>query len=332
MIQRWQKSHEIVSQALTILINLDHRGGCGAEPNTGDGAGILMQIPHEFMKAELAKQGVNLPPEGDYAVAMIFCSPNEKARMEGRARFEKVVAEEGQKVIAWRDVPTDNTGLGKSSLSCEPFVQQAFIAKSPLIEDSLAFERKLLVIRKRSHGAVKAAKIDTYWYISSLSSRTIVYKGMLRPEQVGKYYLDLDNPQLETALALVHSRFSTNTFPSWERAHPYRYITHNGEINTLRGNINWMHARQALFESDVFRDDLRKVQPIINIEGSDSLIFDNALEIMVLSGRSLSHAMMMMIPEPWSGHESMSPEKKSLLSISFLFNGTLGWTSFNRFY
>lgn len=306
-----KKSHEIVSQALTILINLDHRGGCGAEPNTGDGAGILMQIPHEFMKAELAKQGVHLPPLGEYAVGMIFCTPDEKARIEGRARFEQVVKEEGQKVIAWRDVPTDNSDLGKSALSCEPYVQQVFIAKSPLIEDELAFERKLLVIRKRTHGAIKAPKIDTYWYISSLSSRTIVYKGMLRPEQVGKYYLDLDNPELETALALVHSRFSTNTFPSWERAHPYRYITHNGEINTLRGNINWMHARQALFESDIFGDDLSKVQPIINIDGSDSLIFDNALEIMVLSGRSLSHAVMMMIPEPWSGHESMSPEKKA---------------------
>ncbi len=306
-----KKSHSIVSQALTILINLDHRGGCGAEANTGDGAGILMQIPHDFMKAEVGKQGVNLPPEGEYAIGMIFCSPDEKQRMEGRALFEKVVAQEGQKVIAWRDVPTKNSDLGKSALNCEPFVQQVFIAKSPQVDDYLSFERKLLVIRKQAHGAIKPSAVDKYWYISSLSSRTLVYKGMLRPEQVGQYYLDLDNPELETALALVHSRFSTNTFPSWERAHPYRYITHNGEINTLRGNINWMHARQALFESELFGDDMAKIQPIINMQGSDSLIFDNALEMMVLSGRSLSHAVMMMIPEPWTGHESMSPEKKA---------------------
>ena len=191
------------------------------------------------------------------------------------------------------------------------FVQQVFIAKSTEIKDYLAFERKLLVIRKQAHLAIKASQIDNYWYMSSLSSRTIVYKGMLRPEQVGEYYQDLSNPELETALALVHSRFSTNTFPSWERAHPYRYITHNGEINTLRGNINWMHARQALFECEAFGEELKKVQPIINIQGSDSLIFDNALEIMVLSGRSLSHAVMMMIPEPWHNHESMSAEKKA---------------------
>ena len=306
-----KKSHEIVSQALTILINLDHRGGCGAEPNTGDGAGILMQLPDGFMRQEAQKLGFELPPVGDYAVGMIFASPDEEARNKARRIFEQIVVEEGQKVLGWRDVPTDNSDLGKSALNCEPFMQQVFIAKNPAITDNLVFERKLYVIRKRSHNAIKAPKIDEYWYPATLSSRTIVYKGMLRPEQVGKYYLDLSNPELETALALVHSRFSTNTFPSWDRAHPYRYITHNGEINTLRGNINWMHARQSLFKSDLFGDDMAKLQPVINLNGSDSLIFDNALEMLVLSGRSLSHGVMMMIPEPWSGHESMSAEKKA---------------------
>ncbi|NCO76217.1 MAG: glutamate synthase large subunit [Cyanobacteria bacterium] len=306
-----KKSHEIVQQALTILINLDHRGGCGAEPNTGDGAGILMQLPHEFMSKEAQNLGITLPEVGNYAVGMIFTSPDETARLKARSLFEQVVTEEGQKVLGWRDVPTDNSDLGKSALICEPFVQQVFIAKNPDITDNLTFERKLFVIRKRSHSVIKAPKIDEYWYPATISSRTIVYKGMLRPEQVGKYYLDLSNPELETALSLVHSRFSTNTFPSWERAHPYRYITHNGEINTLRGNTNWMHARQALFQSDLFGDDMAKIQPIINMEGSDSLIFDNALEMLVLSGRSLPHAVMMMIPEPWSGHESMSAQKKA---------------------
>jgi glutamate synthase (ferredoxin) len=306
-----KKSHDTVQQALTILINLDHRGGCGAEPNTGDGAGILMQLPDEFMRKEAEKLGFTLPEVGNYAVGMIFTSPNEDVRLKARALFEQVVTEEGQKVLGWRDVPTDNSDLGKSALISEPYVQQVFIAKNPDITDNLTFERKLFVIRKRSHSVIKAPKIDEYWYPATISSRTIVYKGMLRPEQVGKYYLDLNNPELQTALALVHSRFSTNTFPSWERAHPYRYITHNGEINTLRGNTNWMNARQALFESELFGEDMAKIQPIINMEGSDSLIFDNALEMLVLSGRSLPHAVMMMIPEPWSGHESMSAEKKA---------------------
>lgn len=306
-----QKSHSIVEQALTILINLDHRGGCGAEPNTGDGAGLLMQLPHTFFKKEASKLGIDLPQEGDYGVGIIYASPDAVTRQKSRAVFEQLIIEEGQKLLGWRDVPTDNSSLGKSALKSEPFVQQVFIGKADNITDNETFERKLFVIRKRSHQEIIQSKIDTYWYPCTLSSRTIVYKGMLRPEQVGKYYLDLSDPELQSALALVHSRFSTNTFPSWERAHPYRYITHNGEINTLRGNINWMHARQSLFESDLFGDDMKKIQPVINMTGSDSLIFDNALEMLVLSGRSLPHAVMMMIPEPWSGHESMSEEKKA---------------------
>ncbi|MEW6491326.1 MAG: glutamate synthase large subunit [Cyanobacteriota bacterium] len=306
-----KKSHEIVEQALTILLNLDHRGACGCEANTGDGAGILMQVPHKFLKKVAATQNITLPEAGQYGVGMIYSSPDSATREKSRQIFEKIVVEEGQQVLGWRNVPTNHSSLGNTAKSSEPFMEQVFIQRAPELADDMAFERKLYVIRKRAHTAIRATQVDSYWYPSSLSCRTIVYKGMLMPVQVGQYYPDLHDPDMESALALVHSRFSTNTFPSWERAHPYRYIAHNGEINTLRGNINWMHARQSLFESELFGDDMKKVQPVINIEGSDSLIFDNALELLVLAGRSLPHAMMMMIPEPWTGHESMSDEKKA---------------------
>jgi glutamate synthase (ferredoxin) len=306
-----QKSHEIVEQALTILLNLDHRGACGCEANTGDGAGILIQVPHKFLKKVAAAENIALPEAGQYGVGTIYSSPDPATRSKSQQLFEQIVAEEGQQVLGWRDVPTDNSSLGNTAKSSEPFMRQVFIQRAPDLTDDLAFERKLYVIRKRSHNAIRATHVDPYWYPSSLSCRTMVYKGMLMPVQVGQYYPDLHDPDMESALALVHSRFSTNTFPSWERSHPYRYIAHNGEINTLRGNINWMHARQSLFESELFGDDMNKVQPVINIDGSDSLIFDNALELLVLAGRSLPHAMMMMIPEPWTAHESMSDEKKA---------------------
>jgi glutamate synthase (ferredoxin) len=269
-----------------------------------------MQVPHKFLKKVAAAQNITLPEPGQYGVGTIYSSLDPKQRENSRRIFEKIVAEEGQKVLGWRDVPTDNSSLGNTAKSSEPFMQQVFIQRAPDLDD-MAFERKLYVIRKRSHNAIRSPQIDPYWYPSSLSCRTIVYKGMLMPVQVGQYYPDLHDPDMESALALVHSRFSTNTFPSWERSHPYRYIAHNGEINTLRGNINWMHARQSLFESELFGDDMKKIQPVINIDGSDSLIFDNALELLVLAGRSLPHAVMMMIPEPWTAHESMSDEKKA---------------------
>ena len=301
-----QASHAIVEQGLTILLNLDHRGACGAEKNSGDGAGILLQIPHRFFQTHLE---FDLPAAGTYGVGMIYSSPDPSQRIASRSKFEQIVAEEGQRVLGWRDVPTDHSSLGATARASEPFVQQVFIACAEGL-DQLAFERKLYVIRKRSH-SLRRPDIDPSWYPSSLSSRTIVYKGMLMPVQVGQYYPDLQNPDLESALALVHSRFSTNTFPSWERSHPYRYIAHNGEINTLRGNINWMHARQSLFESELFGADIQKIRPVINIDGSDSLIFDNALELLTLAGRSLPHAVMMMIPEPWAAHESMDEAKKA---------------------
>ncbi|MEO1095459.1 MAG: glutamate synthase large subunit [Cyanobacteria bacterium J06638_28] len=305
------QSHTIVEQGLTILLNLSHRGAVGAEANTGDGAGILLQLPHQFMAKVATAAGMTLPQPGHYGVGFFFASPNPAEREKSRQVFEQIVAEEGQTVIGWRDVPTDNTSLGVTAQASEPFIQQAFIQRAENLADDLAFERKLYIIRKRSHSAIRSTGIDPYWYATSISCRTIVYKGMLTPEQVGLYFLDLADPDIASALALVHSRFSTNTFPSWERSHPYRYVAHNGEINTLRGNINWMYARQSMFESELFGDDLQRAQPLINKDGSDSGIFDNTLELMALAGRSLPHAVMMMIPEPWTAHESMSDAKKA---------------------
>ena len=306
-----KKSHEIVQQALTILVNLDHRGACGCEANTGDGAGILMQVPHKFLQKAAMQLNISLPDAGQYGVGMIYSSQDPTIREKSRQIFEKIAAEEGQPVLGWRDVPTDNSPLGDTAKASEPFVQQAFLQRDSKLADEAGFDRKLYIIRKRSEIEINKSGLDTTWYVSSLSCRTLVYKGMLMPIQVGQYYTDLSDPDMESALALVHSRFSTNTFPSWERSHPYRYIAHNGEINTLRGNINWMYARQSLFDSELFGDDLKKILPVIDLEGSDSAIFDNALELLVLSGRSLPHTMMMMIPEPWTGHESMSDEKKA---------------------
>ncbi len=303
------KSHTLVRQGLQVLLNLRHRGACGCEVNTGDGAGILLQIPHTFFK----KQKTDLPSEGEYGVGMIYLPPNATERKACEKKFEEIVVEEGQKFLGWRPVPTQNNTLGNTAKSAEPIVQQGFIGKNSKIKDVMDFERKLYVIRKRAENLIRYSgmKGGDYFYVSSLSSKTIVYKGMLMSEQVEEFFPDLSNPDVKTAMALVHSRFSTNTFPSWDRAHPYRYIAHNGEINTLRGNINWMHAREAMLESDLFKDDLKKLLPIIHQEGSDSQIFDNCLEFLVLSGRSLPHAIMMMIPEPWSKHTSMDPKKKA---------------------
>ena len=305
------RSHEIIDQALTILVNLDHRGACGCETNTGDGAGILLQVPHKFLVKVAGEAGFSLPELGQYGVGMLFSSPDVAERAESAKRFEAIAVEQGQTVIGWRDIPTDHTSLGKTALASEPFMRQVFVRRGANCLDEQAFERQLYVIRKRAHMEIRTEKLDPFWYSSSLSCRTMIYKGMLMPEQVHQYFLDLRDPDMETALALVHSRFSTNTFPSWERSHPYRYIAHNGEINTLRGNVNWMKARQGMLESELFGDDLKKILPIVNVSGSDSAMFDNVFELLVMGGRSLPHAMMMMIPEPWSGHESMSDEKKA---------------------
>ncbi|MBY0012629.1 glutamate synthase large subunit [Paenibacillus typhae] len=306
-------SHDIVSNALTMLFNMEHRGGQGSEPNSGDGAGIMLQIPHRFFAGEASKLGFELPEQGQYGVGMIFLSHNEEIRARHEALLSEIIAEEGQTVLGYRDVPTYDEMLGKTAKAAKPYVRQVFIGRSEGLADELAFERKLFVIRKRAELAIRYGGVEEAesFYMPSMSCRKIVYKGMLTTEQVGQFYLDLQNEDLESAIALVHSRFSTNTFPSWERAHPYRFMIHNGEINTLRGNVNWMHARQSLFKSEVFGESLGKIKPIVNPDGSDTAMFDNTFEFLYLSGRSLPHVAMMMVPEPWSNHETMSEEKKA---------------------
>ncbi|MCF8565305.1 glutamate synthase large subunit [Alicyclobacillus tolerans] len=308
-----QKSNRIVKQALTALRNMDHRGAQGSEVNTGDGAGILLQIPHIFFRQNCLNLQIELPEPEYYGVGMVFLPQDEPLRRKFEQVVEKVIAEEGQTLLGWRTVPVNNQSLGDVAKSGEPFVRQVFVGRSSDLSDADAFERKLYVIRKRAEHAIRRPETAgrQLFYVASLSCRTIVYKGMLTTSQLEEYYPELLDESVETALALVHSRFSTNTFPSWERAHPNRFLIHNGEINTLRGNVNWMHARQALLESDFFGDDINKLLPIIDEDGSDSAMFDNTLEFLVLAGRSLPHAAMMMIPEPWSNHETMSPEKRA---------------------
>ncbi|HPZ43099.1 MAG TPA: glutamate synthase large subunit [Bacillota bacterium] len=308
-----RKSNDIIRKALTVLVNLDHRGARGSEQNTGDGAGILMQIPHAFFENECAKLGFRLPAEGKYGIGMLFLSHQRDRREKCEKLLEKIIQEEGQTLLGWRTVPVNDASLGETAKLTQPYIRQVFVAGSPGFDHQLDFERKLYVIRKRAEKeiGVKCLQEGGRFYFPSFSCRTIVYKGMLVPEQLAEYYPDLNDPDMEVALALVHSRFSTNTFPSWERAHPYRYLIHNGEINTLRGNINWMYTRQSSCETELFGEDLKRVFPVIDQNGSDSAMFDNCLEFLALTGRSLPHAVMMMIPEPWSNHESMSDEKKA---------------------
>ena len=304
-----KRSHSILTDSLTVLKNLGHRGGVGSEPNTGDGAGILMQMPDAFMRAVCEKEGVALPPAGDYGVGFVFLPHDAQARRQCEAILAEKAGDEGQKVLGWRDVPVHPEGLGKTARDCMPVFRQIFIGRQG-VAAGLDFERRLYVIRRRAENAARTQMPATPFYVASLSSRTIVYKGMLTPWQVETFYPELLDERMETALTLVHSRYSTNTFPSWERAHPNRYLIHNGEINTLRGNINRMHAREAVLRTDVF-GDLRKVLPVINPDGSDSAMFDNCVEFMMLAGIPLPQVMMTMIPEPWSGNESMSDEKKA---------------------
>ena len=306
-------SHRTVRDALTVLVNLEHRGATGSETNTGDGAGLTIQIPHRFLADVAEKSGVRLRGKGGYGVGMVFLPQDRTSRVECFRLFEQVVSDEGLRFLGWRDVPTDNASLGSSAKSAQPLIRQVFIDRPERLVEDLAFERKLYIVRRLVEKAVSRSAIPSRgdFYIPSLSCRTIVYKGMLNASQLQVFYPDLADERVESAIAMVHSRFSTNTFPSWPRAHPYRYISHNGEINTLRGNVNWMHARQALFASNLFGDELTKALPVIDAEGSDSAILDNVLELLYLSGRSLAHALMMMVPEPWQHHESMAPEKRA---------------------
>jgi glutamate synthase (NADPH/NADH) large chain/glutamate synthase (ferredoxin) len=304
------QSHEIVQQGLQILENLTHRGAQGCDPCTGDGAGILLQVPHAFLKRAAGDVGVQLPNAGEYGVGMVFMPPQADARQQCETLFAKVIAEEGARLLGWRDVPVKSDAIGEVARRTEPFMRQVFIARDVLNEGQ--FERKLYVIRKRVEGAIRESAIygREYFYISSLSASTIVYKGLLLPHQMPAYYQDLNDASLTSALALVHSRFSTNTFPTWPLAHPYRYICHNGEINTLKGNVNWMRARQGRLHSDLFGEDLAKLYPIVYEQQSDSACLDNAVEFLTMGGRSLPHVMMMLIPEPWVANPQMDLDRR----------------------
>jgi len=308
-----KKSHEIVMQGLEVLEKLKHRGACGWEKNTGDGSGIMIQVPDRFLRKVCAERNIELPAEGDYAVGMAFMPPEISQRRAIEDICRQMVQAEGQKFLGFRKVPTENTSLGSTAKAQEPVVKQFFVGRGKGVASQEEFERKLYVIRRRITKRVKytAGLLGSnYFYICSLSSRTIVYKGMLLPEQVSLYYPELNEPDVESAISMVHSRFSTNTFPSWDRAHPYRFLSHNGEINTLRGNINWMKAREKQFSSDLFGSEIEDIKPVVMEDGSDAAILDNSFEFLVLSGRSMAHAAMMMIPEPWTGSSDMLAGKK----------------------
>ncbi len=306
------RTRETVDRAIRALENLEHRGAEGADPNTGDGAGILMQIPDAFFRDVV---GDELPAAGAYGVGVVFLPQDRARREELQACIDEAVAQEGQRVVLWRDVPTDKDYCGLTALYHRPYVKHVVIAASDdLAADQDAFERKLYVIRRIAELAAGADLV-----IPTLSSRTIAYKGMLTPLQLKGYFPELQSPLMETSLALVHSRFSTNTFPSWELAHPYRMIAHNGEINTLRGNVNWMRARESQLRSELFGADLEKVLPIVRPGGSDSATLDNVLELLVLAGRKLPHAMMMLVPEAFEGRDDMSDELKAFYAFHACF-------------
>ena len=307
-----RKSHDIVSGALEICVNLDHRGGCGCDPITGDGAGIFIQKPHKFFaKVLLDDHSITLPNEGDYGVGFFYLSKLTEQYDHEVSVIKAVLDELRLDLLFIRDVPVESSILGKASAACEPRMQQFFVARPHNCDRGLAFERKLYLARRMISYRLRysSSVLDGEFHASSFSSRTLVYKGMLTTEQLSDYFPDLADPDMESALALTHSRFSTNTFPSWPRAQPFRYLCHNGEINTVRGNENWLYARQMQLASEVFAEDVEKIFPIIRADGSDSQKFDNCLEFLILSGRSLAHSMMMMIPEPWEKHQNMDRSK-----------------------
>ena len=308
-----RKSHDIIRNGLQILENLTHRGACGCDETTGDGAGILMQMPHEFLRSCCQDLDIRLPDEGNYACGLVFLPRNADQRQHLIRRFETVVREEGQVFLGWRKVPVASAALGTLARSQEPVIYQIFVGRGPDILDTPHFERKLFIIRKVMEGFARQVNPGhgTLFHVPSLSSRTLVYKGMLLADQMTAYFPDLSREKMVSALALVHQRYSTNTFPTWDLAHPFRFICHNGEINTLRGNVNGLNARQAMFKSELFGDDIAKLFPVATPGASDSAVFDNAVELLYHTGRSLPHAIMMMIPEAWQNHQTMSDEKKA---------------------
>ena len=305
-------SHEIVSKGIQILINLTHRGACGCDPETGDGAGVLIQIPHKFYARECSKLGFTLPLPGEYGMGLVFLPVEHTQRLMAEGIVERVVEEEGLSVIGWRDTPVFADAIGRVARASQPYIEQVFIRRAQgMDEDTL--ERKLYIIRKRAEMEIRKSEIrdQQFYYIPSLSCRKVVYKGLLLAPQIEAFYSDLSDPDTMSAMCLVHQRFSTNTFPTWPLAHPYRYVCHNGEINTVRGNANWMYARQSVMSSPVWGDDIKKLFPIIEAGGSDSAMLDNAVELLTLSGRSLPHVMAMLMPEAWDGDVTMHPDKKA---------------------
>jgi len=307
------RSHGIIDQGLLILKNLAHRGAVGADPLASDGSGILIQIPDRFLREEMATQGVQLPPVGQYGVGMVFLPQEPASRLACEYEIERAIKDEQQVLLGWRDVPRNSAGLGESGKKIEPVVRQVFIGRGGDVTVTDALERKLYIIRKVSGHAIQALglKHGKEFYVASMSARTLVYKGLLLADQVGRYYKDLQDERVVSALALVHQRFSTNTFPTWDLAHPFRMIAHNGEINTLRGNVNWIRARQQAISSPILDRDLGKVWPLIYDGQSDSASFDNALELLVMAGYSLAHAMMMLIPEAWEKHNTMDDSRRA---------------------
>ena len=308
-----EQSHAIISKGVEILVNLTHRGACGCDPETGDGAGVTIQIPHRFFVSECRKTGFELPVEGEYGVGMVFLPVEPQPRFQCQGIVDRIVQEEGLRVLGWRDTPVNADAIGRVARASQPYIEQVFIQSAPRMARE-NFERKLFVVRKRVEAEIAASDIKdkSYFYIPSLSSRTIVYKGLLLAPQITSFYTDLSDPDAVSALCLVHQRFSTNTFPSWQLAHPYRYLCHNGEINTLRGNVNWMHARQSVLQSELFGEDIKRLFPIVQTGVSDSASLDNVVELLTLAGRSLPHVMTMLIPEAWDADTSMDPERRAL--------------------
>ncbi len=308
------KAHSVVEQGLKILENLDHRGAVGADKLMGDGAGILIQIPDDYYRAEMAAQGVALPAYGEYGVGMIFLPKEHASRLACEQEMERAIRAEGQVLLGWRDVPVDRAmPMSPAVRAKEPVIRQVFIGRGPDVIVPDALERKLYVIRKTASSAIQALKLthSREYYVPSMSCRTVIYKGLLLADQVGRYYLDLADARVASAFALVHQRFSTNTFPEWPLAHPYRMVAHNGEINTVKGNFNWMRAREGVMKSPVLGDDLNKLYPISFEHQSDTATFDNALELLTMAGYPLAHAAMMLIPEAWEQHEHMDARRRA---------------------
>src|SRR3974390_1768113 len=306
------KSHDIVMKGIQVLVNLAHRGACGCDPETGDGAGLLIQIPHKFFVRECSNLGIPLPNPGEYGIGMVFLPVEKHQRLQCEGILERIIHEEGLNVLGWRDTVVNGDAIGREARRSQPYIQQIFIGRAPGMLEA-AFERKLYVVRKRAELEIANSEIEDkgMFYLPSLSCRTIVYKGLLLATQLTSFYAELADPDVSSALCLVHQRFSTNTFPSWQLAHPYRYIAHNGEINPLRGNVTWMQSRQSILASPLFGEDIKKLFPVITPGGSDSASLDNTIELLFQAGRSLPHVMAMLIPDAWAANPHMRPEKRA---------------------